>query len=103
MFPKSKIGLLCAAMAWALLSAAASAQSFEDLETRLADHPSLTALTYAADAHRERSLAATALPDPVVSVGINNFPVFDPSFTAFLPTNKAVGISQAFPSTRNHN
>lgn len=103
MFPKSKIGLLCAAMAWPLLSAAASAQNFEDLEARLADHPSLTALTYAADAHRERSLAATALPDPVVSVGINNFPVFDPSFSAFLPTNKAVGISQAFPSQASRN
>lgn len=103
MFPKSIIGLLCAAMAWAMPSAAASAQNFEDLEARLADHPSLTALTYAADAHRERSLAATALPDPVVSVGINNFPVFDPSFSAFLPTNKAVGISQAFPSQASRN
>lgn len=77
---------------------AAFAQSFEDLEGRLADHPSLTALTYQADASRERGLAATALPDPVVSVGINNFPIFDPSFSDFLPTNKAVGVRQEFPN-----
>lgn len=98
MFPKPKIGLLCAAMAWPLLGAGGLAQDLDDLEARLAGHPSLLALTYQADASRERSLAATALPDPVVSVGINNFPVFDPSFSDFLPTNKALGISQAFPS-----
>lgn len=97
MLPKLTIGLLCATMVWPLLSAAGFAQTFEELEASLADHPTLMALTYQADASRERSFAATALPDPVVSVGINNFPVFDPSFSDFLPTNKAVGISQAFP------
>ena len=81
-----------------LQSHAAFAQSFEELETRLADHPSLAALTYQADASRERGIAATALPDPVVSVGINNFPIFDPSFSDFLPTNKAVGVRQEFPN-----
>ncbi|MEL7322553.1 MAG: TolC family protein [Pseudomonadota bacterium] len=74
------------------------AQSFAELEARLADHPSLAALTYRADASRERSVAATSLPDPVVSVGINNFPIFDPSFSEFLPTNKAVGVRQDFPN-----
>lgn len=77
---------------------AASAQSFAELEARLAEHPSLAVLTYQADASRERSIAATALPDPVVSVGINNFPLFDPSFDTFLPTNKSVGISQEIPN-----
>ncbi|CAN0605330.1 unnamed protein product, partial [Ectocarpus sp. 12 AP-2014] len=54
--------------------------------------------TYQADANRERGQAATALPDPVVSVGINNFPIFDPSFSDFLPTNKAIGVRQEFPN-----
>jgi outer membrane protein TolC len=89
-------------MIWAALAfgapGAAMAQSFNDLEARLADHPSLTALTYQADASRQRGLAATALPDPVVSVGVNNFPIFDPSFSDFLPTNKAVGVRQEFPN-----
>lgn len=76
----------------------AVAQSFQELETRLGDHPSLAALSHQADASRERAIAAMGLPDPVVSAGINNFPVFDPSFSDFLPTNKAVGLRQEFPS-----
>lgn len=76
----------------------ATAQTFEDLETRLRGHPSLIAMDYRASAQEERAVAATALPDPVVSLGINNFPIYDPSFNAYLPTNKAVGIRQQFPN-----
>ena len=90
--------LLVAAFAAVPLAAVASAQSFEELETRLKAHPSLSALGYDAEADRERAVAATALPDPVVSLGINNFPIFDPSFDSYLPTNKAVGIRQQFPN-----
>lgn len=97
MKPSLKICIIWAALAFGA-PGAAMAQSFNDLEARLADHPSLTALTYQADASRQRGLAATALPDPVVSVGINNFPIFDPSFSDFLPTNKAVGVRQEFPN-----
>jgi outer membrane protein TolC len=93
-----KITLASAILVCVLSGQSASAQSFEELEARLADHPSLAALTYQADASRERGTAATALPDPVVSIGINNFPIFDPSFSDFLPTNKAVGVRQEFPN-----
>ena len=55
-------------------------------------------LALAVDAARERAQAATGLPDPVVSLGINNFPIFDPSFDTFLPTNKAIGIRQQIPN-----
>lgn len=89
---------LCAAFAWSWFSLSAAAQPFEDLEARLAEHPSLTALTYQSEASRERSVAATALPDPVVSLGVNNFPIADPSFSEFLPTNKAIGVRQDFPN-----
>jgi cobalt-zinc-cadmium efflux system outer membrane protein len=97
-----KIWLASALLACALPGSLAFAQpteglAFEELEARLSDHPSLTALTYQAEASRERGTAATALPDPVVSVGVNNFPIFDPSFSDFLPTNKAVGVRQDFP------
>lgn len=90
--------LLATAFMSVVLAKGAHAQSFEDLESRLWSHPSLTALGYEAEADRERATAATALPDPVISVGINNFPIFDPSFDSYLPTNKAVGIRQQFPS-----
>ncbi len=90
--------LLVAAFAAVTLAAVANAQSFAELEARLEAHPSLSALGYDAEADRERAVASTALPDPVVSLGINNFPIFDPSFDSYLPTNKAVGIRQQFPS-----
>jgi outer membrane protein TolC len=93
-----KFWLACALVACVLPGHAALAQSFEELEARLADHPSLASLKYQAEASRELGTAATALPDPVVSVGINNFPIFDPSFSEFLPTNKAVGVRQEFPN-----
>jgi cobalt-zinc-cadmium efflux system outer membrane protein len=92
------LGALGALLATAGLTAPAYAQTLAELEAYLSAHPSLTALTFQAEANQERSLAATALPDPVVSVGINNFPIFDPSFSDFLPTNKAVGVRQEFPN-----
>ena len=99
-------GLLSLALIAALGGQSAVAQSFTQpransfaaLESRLADHPSLSALGYQAEADRERSVAATALPDPIISVGINNFPLFDPSFDSFIPTNKSIGIRQEFPN-----
>ncbi len=96
--PFQKLACLCAILATPLLAMPVAAQSMDELESRLSNHPSLTALTYQADASRERGQAATALPDPVVSVGINNFPIFDPSFSDFLPTNKAIGVRQEFPN-----
>jgi outer membrane protein TolC len=90
--------LLATALVSVALIKGAHAQSFHELESRLWDHPSLNALAYEAEADRERAIAATALPDPVVSIGVNNFPIFDPSFDRYLPTNKAVGIRQQFPS-----
>lgn len=93
-----KTGLICTAFILAAGGLPVAAQSFDALEARLADHPSLAALAYQADASRERSIAATALPDPVVSIGVNNFPIFDPSFSDFPATNKAVGIRQEFPN-----
>lgn len=98
MLPYIKFGLLCAAVFAALTGPLAHAQTFDDLEPRLYEHPSLVALGSEADAERERSRAATALPDPVISLGVNNFPFFDPAFDTFLPTNKAVGIRQDIPN-----
>lgn len=84
--------LLTATVSWP-----AVAEDFASLEARLRQHPSLGALDHVALAQTERAEAASALPDPVISAGINNFPLFDPSFDTFLPTNKAVGVRQAIP------
>ena len=74
------------------------AQSFQELEARLQRHPQLQSLSYQADSQRKQSTASMGLPDPVISLGINNFPIFDPSFNEFLPTNKAIGVKQRFPN-----
>jgi len=73
-------------------------QSFPELEARLKEHPALEALRLESEAWHADAVAATAWPDPVVSVGINNFPLADPSFRTFLPTNKALGVSQQIPN-----
>lgn len=74
------------------------AMPFSELETQLRAHPSLDALSFSAQANRHRAEGALGLPDPVVSLQLNNVPLFDPSFSEYLPSNKAVGIRQALPS-----
>lgn len=89
-FTALTISLFSPCMSWA--------QSFAELEARLDQHPSLLSLEFESEANEELAIAARSLPDPVVSVGINNFPIFDPSFNAYLPTNKSVGFRQQIPS-----
>lgn len=71
---------------------------FSELELRLTDHPALQGLRFRSHAMRERATAASALPDPVISMGLNNVPISDFSFDTFLPTNKSIGIQQSFPN-----
>ena len=100
----SRVWLLAAVAGFASSTfSGARAQSLDQLEAELARHPALDALQYRSDADRERATAAHALPDPVISLGINNLPVFDPVFDRFLPTNKAVGVRQQFPSAALRN
>ncbi len=75
-----------------------AAVEFTDLENTLRKHPSLQQLDFEATAHREHAVAATALPDPELSLNFNNVPLSDPSFDRFLPSNKAVGVLQMFPN-----
>ncbi|MCB1624481.1 MAG: TolC family protein [Pseudomonadales bacterium] len=82
----------------ACIAVHARAQTFAELEHRLGEHPSLQALGFQAEADRERAVAARALPDPVVTIGVNNLPLQDPSFDTYLPTHKAIGVRQQFPS-----
>jgi len=72
--------------------------SLAQLEARLRSHPSLEANDFSATADRLRAESALALPDPVVSLQLNNVPLLDPSFSEYLPSNKAIGIRQALPS-----
>ncbi len=90
--------LLACSLGLALGAPPLFGQSFPELEARLKEHPALEALRLESSAYREDAMAAVAWPDPVVSVGINNFPLADPSFRTYLPTNKALGVSQQIPN-----
>lgn len=78
--------------------AVGDALPFAALEERLYDHPALVALRSSADADRALARAARALPDPAVSLGINNLPINNPAFDRFLPTNKSVAVRQEIPN-----
>ena len=92
------LSILACSLGLALVAPPLFGQSFAELEARLRDHPALEALRLESTAYRADALAATAWPDPVVSLGINNFPLSDPSFRTYLPTNKALGVSQQIPN-----
>lgn len=89
-----------ALLAGPLLLASAHGQSFDDLEARLRDHPALQSLEWETEAVGAEGRAALGLPDPVVSLGINNLPVEDPAFDRFLPTHKAIGVRQDIPNLK---
>ncbi len=74
-----------------------AAQDLDELSLRLREHPVLAAMRHRSAGLRERATAAEALPDPVLSFGILNFPLADPSFSRYLPTSKAVGVRQMIP------
>lgn len=87
-------GCLLGSPAWAQTEMT----SLTALEETLRMHPALESYALRASAARERATAEIALPDPEVTMGLNNFPVFDPSFTEYLPTNKSIGVRQRFPN-----
>ena len=63
--------------------------------------PSLRASVSGVDAARSAEIASGRLPDPTLSVGIDNFPVSGPpafSFTRESMTMARIGVEQAFPN-----
>lgn len=73
----------------------------EDLA--LANEPGQLAMQARAAALGERAVVAGALPDPVLRMGLNNFPIQSGGFTTEGMTSAGVGIRQDFPagSTRS--
>lgn len=79
-------------------AATAGAQSFDELAARLAEHPSVLALRSESEAREELAIAAGGLPDPAISIGVNNVPLSNPAFDQVMMTNKAIGVRQEIPS-----
>jgi cobalt-zinc-cadmium efflux system outer membrane protein len=59
-------------------------------------NPSINAAEHAVDAARARVGPAGALPDPMLSAGIMNFPISEPGFDDFM-TMTTVGVGQRLP------
>ncbi len=74
-------------------------QSFSAIEARLLKHPTLQHLKLRSAAMQAFSKADSALPDPVISLGLNNVPIKTFAFDDFLPTHKSIGIQQSIPNS----
>lgn len=86
-----------------LFTGAAQAQplALADAEAlALAGEPGRAALLARAEASRERAVAAAQLPDPMVRVGLMNYPLEGGGFSAEAMTQAQIGVRQAFPPGR---
>ncbi|MGE3689751.1 MAG: TolC family protein [Novosphingobium sp.] len=71
------------------------------IERAASDAPSIRASEAGVVARRSASVAAGRLPDPTLSIGVDNFPVSGPpafSFTRESMTMARIGVEQAFPN-----
>lgn len=100
-----KPGFWLAVTMWAasLSNAAAAALGFNDALTRaLAETPALTASANRIDAARQSAIPADALPDPRLTLGLDNVPVDGPdsfSLDSDFMTMRRIGVMQEFPNS----
>lgn len=106
--PRSRVALrrhaiVCVPVLLLLLARAGQAQSSADtadlaglVRSALAGSPVLRAARLRADAARARVSPSGLRPDPMLMVGVQNFPVSEPGFEDFM-TMKMVGIQQTIP------
>ena len=64
----------------------------------LDEHPSIQGILQEKEALEFQANGALGLPNPVVSLGVENVPLSDPSFDRYLPSSKTIGFSQDIPS-----
>lgn len=88
----------------AVLAAGARAQADrppmtlkEAEQLALTDEPGRLALLARADALKDRSVAAAQLPDPMMRMGLANYPIQSGDFTSEPMTQAQLGLRQAFP------
>lgn len=89
------VALLFAQQATAQVTAPLTLAEAEDLALR--QEPGLSEFQARADALEEQAVAAGQLPDPVLRVGIANFPIESGGFTTEGMTQGQLGIRQTFP------
>jgi outer membrane protein TolC len=92
-------GALLAFTAQAQQSVVLTLAEAEDLA--LAAEPGQQAMQARAAALEARAVVAGELPDPMLRLGINNFPIESGGFRTEGMTSAAVGLRQAFPAGRS--
>jgi len=92
----------CIFSAVLVLSAApAAGKNFEDYLDRLSEHPQIAELLEKAVQYGETAEAETGLPDPVITLGLENLPVSgNTGFNRDMMTSKMIGFSQSVPNYR---
>ena len=71
------------------------------LERATREAPSLAASAAEVEGKRSAAIAAGQLPDPALTIGVDNFPVSGPpafSFNRDSMTMERIGVEQAFPN-----
>lgn len=101
---RTTLFVLMALLPWASSSAAQervllTVAEAEDLA--LAGEPGQNALLAQAAAMRENAVAAGQLPDPVLRMGLANFPINGGGFSTEGMTQAQLGIRQSFPRARS--
>ena len=89
------IGLLPAALFAAEQGVPLTLYAAEDIA--LDQEPGQVAMLARADAFDDESIAASQLPDPVMRMGLANYPIESGGFTTEGMTQLQMGIRQAFP------
>lgn len=103
--PGFVIFIIVGSLAWWPVPAAAQQRVpltiAEAGDLALAGEPGSLALRQRAEALREQSVAAAQLPDPVLRLGLANFPVNGGGFATEGMTQAQLGVRQAFPRARS--
>ncbi|GAB6041283.1 TolC family protein [Endothiovibrio diazotrophicus] len=80
-------------------SAGASTPAYEALRARLAQHPDVRADEAQARQWARQAEGALGLPNPSVTLGLNNLPVNEPTrFDRYLPSSRSLEVSQKIPN-----
>ncbi|PIZ31204.1 MAG: hypothetical protein COY40_02625, partial [Alphaproteobacteria bacterium CG_4_10_14_0_8_um_filter_53_9] len=75
-------------------------QTYDDLLHRLERHPALEAVRQQVVEQREGAAGAVGLPDPMLMLGINNYPADGVGgFDRFAMTSKSLGFVQQIPNS----
>ncbi len=76
------------------------AQSYKEYIEMLRHDPSVIKLHHQSSAYNAKAEQSLSLSNPQLVFGVDNMPVENPSFNAYLPTAKVLGFNQKFSNAR---